>query len=529
MRTALFVVLGVAATIALVLGARAAFAPKPFQPYVTLRVGHGMSTTEAEARVAVPLEREAMQLEGVSSVKTHVDANEVELTIETKPGVAIDGVVFPAIQKVAAVETGAEVPEVRAVREEPLLTYLSLTSTELSATQLHELAEKRIRYELLHVPGVREVEICGPGTPGVMITVDPARLTGPLSEVVDAIRSANVAPKAGVLEGAGQGFVVRGVGNTDVEGLRQLELGGGRRLGDVAEISEQPVDPPCIGYLNGFRAIGLLLRASEPVPLPSASTLPPSVKLQSMTFDRVLHFGAEGSVMALEQKLSRTLREHPAVADVSYEIRSAGGASVATAYVSLKKDSPRPLMKFPAPLPLVSVEGEDLREVRVTGPDLDALIHAAGAVKEALEKQGLDVASTAAPNVPWTRIELDREAMARLSINTTEVTDTLRLIADRGMEVTSIYTQNEVRDVHLQLPGHKLEDLATVRVGKEGVPLAAVAKVTMQSEAAWIDRRDGQREVRLQTDAKKAQLEEALKQVQLPNGVAVQLTSPGGR
>lgn len=519
-RNVLLVGVGVAAAIALLIAARFALAPKPFQPYFTLRTVHGMSTGEAERTVAVPLELAAMRLEGVSGVRTHVDANAVEITVETRPGVPIDGVVFPAIEKLSAVQTDAVPPEVISVREKPHLIYLSLSSDQLTATQLHELAEKRLRWELLRTPGVRDVELCGPGLPGVMITVDPQRLGGSITDLVDAIRSAKVMGPAGVLDGSRQNFVIR-AGGGDLEGLRQLELGGGRRLTDVATLSEQPVDLPCIGSRNGMRAVGLLVRASTEVPMPSAASLPASVKLQTLKFDRVLHFATSGSPMALEKELT-VLREHPAIADVAYEIRSAGNASVATAYVAINQDHRQSLMKFPLQLPLTRIEGEALREVAVAGPELDALNRAAAAVKDALEKQGFEVLSSAPPDAPWTQIELDREALARMSVNASEVTDTLKLISDRGMEVSTIHTPDGPRPVHLQLPGHNLEDLATVRVGK-GVPLAAVAKVTLKSEPAWIDRQDGQRVIRLQTSASKAQIVEASKALQLPAGIALTL------
>jgi multidrug efflux pump subunit AcrB len=517
MRTALVVAAGLLVLVAIAVGARLALAPKPFAASFTVVAEHGYDVDEAERNIALPIERALAGLDGVASLKTHVDAREVTVRGELKPGLPADAAIAEVFNRVSKADLMV-LPSVVYERAPILRSYLSLETDTLPAGALDELAEKRVRLELLHQPGMRDVEVCGPGMTGTTVELDPARLTAlglAPRDVLERIRSVSLGMHG---TGSSAGFVVRGAGPTR-DDLRAIDLGSSRRLEDVAVIRDEPIGPPCWAHRQGRPSIGVLVKYVAEADLKVfgtlASGLPAGVRLKQMRVDRVIEFGGDSPPQMLTKQVDDMLRDDKSVADCAVEVRPLGKGSVAVAFVEL--NDPKAKLSLHSKEPqMVHVEGQPLVQLTVAGPDPEAVARAA----QAIEKQlGADFASTVAPRLAEVRIEPDRARLADLGIPVAEFRETLELSGD-GVEVSGGMNPTRVK-----LPNLADEDLATLRLGK-GTPLAVVAKMVREATPTWIDREDGLRVVRFQTAASLAVVQDALKaNVQLPAGVVVRTES----
>lgn len=124
--------------------------------------------------------------------------------------------------------------------------YVIMDSTgKLDLAQLRELQDFTIRPALQAVAGVAEVASLGGFQRQYQVIVDPARLTAyglTISEITNAVRSANAEVGARVLELAGREYVIRGrgyIGDLEDIGKSVIRVGPGGtpiRVRDVANI-----------------------------------------------------------------------------------------------------------------------------------------------------------------------------------------------------------------------------------------------------------------------------------------------------
>jgi CzcA family heavy metal efflux pump len=227
----------------------------------------GLSTSEVEALVTVPIET---AMNGVVGLKT----------LRSKSVLGLSSVVL-------IFEEGTNLMEARQLVQERLLRIattlpaaahppvilsplsslsrvmkIGMTSPRLSQMEMTTLAKWTVRPRLMAIPGVANVAIWGQRDRQLQVLVDPARLHAnnvTLTDVVTAAREGTSAAAGGVLETAQQRLAVaHAPAVANVEDLKQILIAPkGLRIGDVAEVVEG--FPPPIGDAIINDVPGLLL------------------------------------------------------------------------------------------------------------------------------------------------------------------------------------------------------------------------------------------------------------------------------
>ena len=173
--------------------------------------------------------------------------------------------------------------------------------------------------------------------------------------------------------------------------------------------------------------------------------------------------------------------------------------------------------------------------VRVAGPELEQLerLVTAGAAALARCPDTTEVRPAQQGAVPALKLEIDREAAARLGVQTREVTQLYKAAA-AGVPAGAL--EQGVRRIPVVLRVGEArpldpESLLSLQVrGAQGVlPLSALVRLTTGTEYASIHRTDRQRDAALHFAAGRDGLQcaqEALRSLQLPVGYFLELPLP---
>ena len=127
----------------------------------------------------------------------------------------------------------------------PILAY-SLTSAQLSQTELYDLARYQLRPLLSSVNGVARIEVIGGARQEYRVSIDPAKLDAlglTMADVAQALSAANVVTAVGRLEDHYKLYLA--IADTRLQSLRQIRAtviktsaGTIVRVGDVATVSD---------------------------------------------------------------------------------------------------------------------------------------------------------------------------------------------------------------------------------------------------------------------------------------------------
>lgn len=125
------------------------------------------------------------------------------------------------------------------------------------------LMESVVRPRLERIPGVASLDVWGAPTRSIYLDFHRESLAASglgLGEIVGRLSRDNQQLGAGLLTTQGQRVAVRSLGRyPDLESLRQLPLGDGWRLGDVAKVELRPDDERSINRINGQTAAALAM------------------------------------------------------------------------------------------------------------------------------------------------------------------------------------------------------------------------------------------------------------------------------
>jgi cobalt-zinc-cadmium resistance protein CzcA len=174
--------------------------------------------------------------------------------------------------------------------------------------------------------------------------------------------------------------------------------------------------------------------------------------------------------------------------------------------------------------------------VKIYGEDLEILRRTADQVADVVEHvQGAaDVRAERVAGLPYTRIQVRREAIARHGIDAAAVLDTVEAIG--GKPVSQVVEGNQ--RFTLQVRWDKtdratVEDLRNLKVGDEHghfIPLAQLASVIDEEGPAQISRENGQRRVSVEVNVRDRDIgsfvaearERVNQRVQVPAGYAIE-------
>jgi CzcA family heavy metal efflux pump len=278
-------------------------------PTVTvITEAHGMSPTEVESQITLPVES---SLNGAQHVRRVRSSTAVGLSIVWAE---FDwGTDMRAARQTVAERLASVASSLPAGVEPPALTpassimgevmFLAMTSDTESPGRLREIGGIVVRQRLLSVPGVAQVTVMGGGERQFQAVLNPALLAAhsvTLTEVMRVLAEGNENVSAGVINQHGSEWLVTGEGRihslADIsETVVALRSGEPVRVADLGEVRMGEAPRRGEASLNGQPAV--LFAISKQ---PGANTLELTRRLDAVIAD-------------LQTKLSAGTRLHPNV------------------------------------------------------------------------------------------------------------------------------------------------------------------------------------------------------------------------
>ena len=251
--------------------------PRNVYPDITVPVftivaeNEAMAPEEIEMMITRPMESAMNGLPGVRRIRSQttqgLSSVVVEFDIETEFWRARQFVTERMAQVAAQLPPGTEPPTLSSATTRLAEVYELTVEGSLPLTELREIAEWQVRYNLLTVPGVAEVLNMGGHMRQYWVTVDPNKLRAyrvKLAEVEDAVQSGNENAAGGFISTGPTEYTVRGIGRfSSVDDIRETvvaERGGVPLfLRDVAEVSESTAIRRGIARKNGRETVVALV------------------------------------------------------------------------------------------------------------------------------------------------------------------------------------------------------------------------------------------------------------------------------
>jgi CzcA family heavy metal efflux pump len=217
-------------------------------PRVSVSVDAGDRPAEQmELEVMRPIEEAIQRVPGVVSVRSTVSRGTADVSVNFDWGSDMALATSQINQAVSQLPDLPPGTRIQARRMDPttfpILAY-SLTSTTVSPSRLHDLAQYQLRPLLAGIPGVARVEAIGGSQEEYQVIVDPARLATfdlSLTDVSSTLSAANVVRAVGRLEDHYKLYLaISDTSFRSIEEIRQTVLKTGTnglvRLQDVASV-----------------------------------------------------------------------------------------------------------------------------------------------------------------------------------------------------------------------------------------------------------------------------------------------------
>jgi hydrophobic/amphiphilic exporter-1 (mainly G- bacteria), HAE1 family len=242
--------------------------PSGFTPsFLFVRVGlRNASPREVEQQIAKPLEESLSTVRGVKRIRTRSSGGGVSAPIEFRSGTDMDAAynqVFDRLQRL--------LPSLPEESREGLRIY-KFNFDQISALWIglnydgeiedpYRFLDTHVRQRLLRLEGVAKVDLHGIDEKEVMIEIDQDRLAArgmTVGEVVQALRSDNIALAGGRLKEGGKNLYVRSLARfKDLDAMKRLTLSGsgGVRLNEVATVAYDVPERKSFQRINGRKAI----------------------------------------------------------------------------------------------------------------------------------------------------------------------------------------------------------------------------------------------------------------------------------
>jgi Cu/Ag efflux pump CusA len=238
-------------------------------PTVTvITEAHGMSPTEVESQITLPIESSLNGAQHVRRVRSSTAVGLSIVWVEFDWGTDMRAARQTVAERLASVTgslpSGVEAPVLApasSIMGEVM--YLAMTSDTESPGRLRELGGILVRQRLLSVPGVAQVTVMGGGERQFQAVLNPARLAAhnvALTEVMRALAEGNENVSAGVINQHGSEWLVTGEGRihslADIsETVVALRDGVPVRVGDLGEVRMGEAPRRGEASLNGRPAV----------------------------------------------------------------------------------------------------------------------------------------------------------------------------------------------------------------------------------------------------------------------------------
>ncbi len=251
--------------------------PRNVYPDITIPVftivteNEAMAPEEVEMMITRPMESAMNGLPGVRRIRSQTSQGlssvVVEFDIETEFWRARQFVTERMSQVAAQLPPGTEPPTLSSATTRLAEVYELAIEGDLPLTELREIAEWQVRYNLLTVPGVAEVLNMGGYLRQYRVTIDPTRLHAykvKLAEVEEAVKGGNENAAGGFVSTGPTEYIVRGIGRLDsvedIGGTMVSERGGVPIfLRDLARVEESTAIRRGVATKDGKEAVVALI------------------------------------------------------------------------------------------------------------------------------------------------------------------------------------------------------------------------------------------------------------------------------
>ncbi len=268
-------------TVAIAIAGAIAFTVLPVSPlpqvdFPTISVNAGLPGGSAEimaSSVATPLERQFGHIAGVTEMTSSSSLGSTSITIQFDLSRNIDGAARDVQAAINAARTylPANLPSNPTYRKvnpaDAPIMIIGLTSDKYGPAKLYDEASTIIQQRLSQIQGVGQVNAGGGALPSVRVEVNPTKLSS-LGLTMANLQSVLSIQNSSLAKGQ----ITNGVISADITANDQIShaeeykpiivgynKGAAVRLSDVADVVDSTQNLRAAGYLNGKRAVTLIV------------------------------------------------------------------------------------------------------------------------------------------------------------------------------------------------------------------------------------------------------------------------------
>jgi multidrug efflux pump len=268
-------------TVAIAIAGAIAFTVLPVSPlpqvdFPTISVNAGLPGGSAEimaSSVATPLERQFGHIAGVTEMTSSSSLGSTSITIQFDLSRNIDGAARDVQAAINAARTylPANLPSNPTYRKvnpaDAPIMIIGLTSDKYGPDKLYDEASTIIQQRLSQIQGVGQVNAGGGALPSVRVEVNPTKLsslglTMANLQAVLSIQNSNLA-KGQITNGDISADIIANDQMSHAEEYKPIIVGYNNgsavRLADVADVVDSTQNLRAAGYLNGKRAVTLIV------------------------------------------------------------------------------------------------------------------------------------------------------------------------------------------------------------------------------------------------------------------------------
>jgi multidrug efflux pump len=268
-------------TLAIAMAGAVAFTVLPVSPlpqvdFPTISVGAGLPGASAEimaSSIATPLERQFGHIAGVTEMTSASSLGNTAITLQFDLSRDIDGAARDVEAAINAARTylPANLPANPTYRKvnpsDAPIMIIALTSDKYDAGKLYDVASTVIQQKLSQLRGVGQVSVGGGALPSVRVDVNPTQLNSfglTLANIQSALSLQNSdRPRGQFANGMVTADIITNGQISLADDYKPLIVGYSKgaavRLRDVADVEDSVQNIRVAGYLNGKRAIPLII------------------------------------------------------------------------------------------------------------------------------------------------------------------------------------------------------------------------------------------------------------------------------
>ncbi|MGH8061602.1 MAG: efflux RND transporter permease subunit [Pseudoxanthomonas sp.] len=241
--------------------------PEVSPPFIFVQIPYAGSTPEeVERTVLRPVEETLSTMAGIKRIDANANADGAQIFIQFSD--------WERDVAIAASEARERIDAIRADLPDDLQRYVVLKfsttdqpvlrvrlSSEMDLTGAYDMIDREFKRRIERIPGVARVDISGAPANEVEIAINQDRLTAHglgLNDLTTRLQAVNFSVSAGTITDGGMRLRVQPVGElNNLQQLRDLVIGNGVRLSDIADVRLKKERMNMGRRLDGKKAVGL--------------------------------------------------------------------------------------------------------------------------------------------------------------------------------------------------------------------------------------------------------------------------------